>query len=99
MTPLQMVGLFLAAMLGGTLNAVAGGGSFITFPVLVLTMVPPINANATSTVALWPGAVASAGAYRSALRTPRAQVALLVVMSLVGGFVGGGRYEFEQVTQ
>ena len=56
--------LFFAAGIAGTMNSVAGGGSFFSFPALIFTHVPPIPANATSTVALWPGSVASAGAYR-----------------------------------
>jgi len=55
--------LFFAAMLGGLLNSVAGGGGFIAFPALLFTGVNPINANATNTVALWPGTLASVGAY------------------------------------
>src|SRR6266516_3588740 len=58
MTFLQGFILFIAAILGGALNSVAGGGSFITFPSLILTGVLPIHANATSTVALCPGSVA-----------------------------------------
>ncbi len=79
--------LFVAALLGGALNAVAGGGSFIAFPALVFTGVPPIMANATNTVALWPGSVASVGAYRVELRTAPHR-ALLAVASLIGG-IGG----------
>jgi uncharacterized protein len=55
--------LFFAAMGGGLLNSVAGGGGFIAFPALLFTGVNPINANATNTVALWPGTLASVGAY------------------------------------
>ena len=55
--------LFFAAMAGGLLNSVAGGGGFIAFPALLFTGVNPINANATNTVALWPGTLASVGAY------------------------------------
>jgi len=51
-TIVQGVALFVAAMLGGALNSVAGDGSFLTFPMLVFSGVPSINANATSTVAL-----------------------------------------------
>ena len=50
-------------MAGGVLNSVAGGGGFIAFPALLFTGVNPINANATNTVALWPGTLASVGAY------------------------------------
>lgn len=53
-----------AALLAGIMNAVAGGGSFVTFPALVFTGVPSIIANASSTVALFPGSLASAWAYR-----------------------------------
>ena len=58
--------LFIAAagVLGGAMNAVAGGGSFVTLPVLVAAGVPSLNANATNTVALVPSALASAFAYR-----------------------------------
>lgn len=80
--------LFLAALMAGVMNSVAGGGSFFSFPALLLAGVPPIPANATSTVALWPGTMASAGAYRSKLpRSPRILVPL-VLSSLVGGFLG-----------
>ncbi|HEV2581873.1 MAG TPA: sulfite exporter TauE/SafE family protein [Ktedonobacteraceae bacterium] len=89
MTLPQAIILFIAAMLGGTLNAVAGGGSFISFPALIFTGVPPIQANATSTVALWPGSVASVGAYRKELAAlNRVVVLLLGVTSLVGGVLG-----------
>ncbi len=70
------------------LNAVAGGGSFLTFPALVFAGVPPVNANATSTVALWPGTVASAGAYRDEFDTQRRTPLLLGGVSVIGGVVG-----------
>ncbi len=80
--------LFFAAALGGALNSVAGGGSFIAFPALLFTGVPAIRANATNTVALWPGSVASAGAYRKELQAARPLLLLLCSVSLLGGFVG-----------
>jgi uncharacterized protein len=80
--------LFLAAALAGMLNSVAGGGSFVSFPALIFTGVLPIPANATSTVALWPGSIAALGAYRKRLpRTVRVLVALSLA-SLVGGMLG-----------
>ncbi len=88
MTVAQAIVLFIAAILGGTLNAVAGGGSFIGFPALIFTGVPPIQANATNTVALWPGSVASVGAYRSVLNTQRKQLVVLGAASIVGGVIG-----------
>jgi uncharacterized membrane protein YfcA len=89
MTVPQIILLFVAAILGGTLNAVAGGGTFITLPTLIFTGVLPINANATSTIALWPGSVASMSAYRKELMTQnRTVVIVLAVTSLIGGILG-----------
>lgn len=86
---LQFCLLFVAAILGGALNSVAGGGSFIAFPALIFTGVPPINANATNTVALWPGSVASTGAYRKELaQQQRSVLIVLSGMSLIGGVLG-----------
>ena len=83
-----IVFLFLAAALGGALNSVAGGGSFIAFPALLFTGVPPIPANATNTIALWSGSAASGGAYRSRLDVPRRVMIPLLTASLTGGLVG-----------
>ncbi len=81
--------LFIAAMLGGTLNSVAGGGSFITVPSLIFAGVLPVQANTTSTVALWPGSVASITAYRQELaKLNRVVILTLGVTSLVGGILG-----------
>lgn len=82
------IALFVAAILGGALNAVAGGGTFITLPTLIFTGVMPVNANTTSTVALWPGAVASVGAYRKELATQRRSLLFLGSTSLIGGVLG-----------
>ena len=49
----QAIFLFFAAVIGGTLNAVAGGGTFLSFPALLATGVPAVQANATNTVAAW----------------------------------------------
>jgi len=80
--------LFVAGVLGGALNSVAGGGSFIAFPALLFTGVPPIPANATNTIALWTGAAASGGAYRKRLDAPRRVLLPLLTASLVGGVAG-----------
>lgn len=89
MTLLHALLLLCAAILAGTLNSVAGGGSFIGFPSLVSVGVPSISANATNTVALWPGSVAAAWAFRrELLRQNRALLLVLGATSLVGG-VGG----------
>ena len=80
--------LFVAAVLGGALNAVAGGGSFIAFPALIFTGVPAIPANATNTVALCTGLAFSGGAFRRHLKVSRAALMSLVSASVAGGVVG-----------
>jgi hypothetical protein len=80
--------LFLAALLGGALNSVAGGGSFVTLPALLYAGITPIVANATSTLALWPGSVSSAIAYRHDIRIPKPALLLLGGASLIGGLFG-----------
>jgi len=80
--------LFLAALYAGAQNAVAGGGSFISFPTLLFTGVPAIPANATNTVALWTGLVFSGGAFRRHLRVEKLVLGVLVAISLIGGGIG-----------
>ena len=81
--------LFFAAVAGGIINSVAGGGGFICFPALLFSGVPPINANATNTIALWPGTAASIVAYRHELRQQdRHTILPLAVSSVVGGTIG-----------
>ncbi|MCA3011568.1 MAG: sulfite exporter TauE/SafE family protein [Myxococcaceae bacterium] len=77
-----------SAFLAGAINAIAGGGTLLTFPALVFTGTAPLPANATSTVALWPGAVASAWGYRGVFSEERRALVPLVAVSLVGGLVG-----------
>ena len=88
MTLEQAIFLLIAGALGGALNSVAGGGSFVAFPALLFVGVPPIPANATNTIALWTGAAASGSAYRSRLNTPRRVLVPLILASLVGGLGG-----------
>jgi uncharacterized protein len=85
-----VAGLILvgAAFAAGALNSVAGGGTFLTFPSLLLAGVPPIEANATSTVALWPGSAASAVAYREELAHERRVLLVLGAASIAGGLAG-----------
>ncbi len=80
--------LFGAAFLGGLLNSVAGGGGFICFPALLFTGIPPINANATNTVALWPGTVAATAAYRGSFPNSRKIVVPLTLTGIAGSLVG-----------
>jgi uncharacterized protein len=84
----QAMFLFAAGALGGALNAVAGGGSFVAFPALLFTGVGPVAANATNTLALWVGVTASGGAYRKHLNISKRVMIPLIVTSIVGGLAG-----------
>jgi uncharacterized protein len=78
-----------AGFVAGAMNAVAGGGTFVTLPTLTLAGLPPTVANASSTVALFPGTLASSWAYRDDVR-PLEGVATgpLLTLSLAGGVIG-----------
>lgn len=81
--------LLVAAFTAGALNAVAGGGSFLTLPALVFTGVPPVVANATGTVALLPGYMAGAWGFKDDMQSPPGlSMKQVVALSLVGGSVG-----------
>src|SRR5260221_12595945 len=84
----QAILLFFGAAIAGTFNAVAGGGSFVSFPLLLFTGVPAVEANATNTVALWPGLAACTGGYLKRLDTPARLLIPLLVTSLAGGWLG-----------
>lgn len=88
MTPIEAVGLFAAAFGAGVLNSVAGGGQFLTFPMLIFTGVPAIQANATSSVAVWPGTVAATIGYRRELRQQRQLLVPMAAASVIGGILG-----------
>ena len=77
------------AFLAGGMNAMAGGGTFFSFPALLAAGIPPVTANASNTVGLCPASLVSAWAYRhEALRHGRWAL-LLMVLSLIGGICGG----------
>lgn len=80
--------LFLAAALGGALNAVVGGATFVIFPALVFAGVPAVQANATSSVVVWPGALAGVFAYREDINLSRSLLLALGVAGFGGGAVG-----------
>jgi uncharacterized membrane protein YfcA len=82
------VTLFLAAALGGALNAVVGGATFVIFPALVFAGVPAVQANATSSVVVWPAALAGVYAYREDINLGRSLLLALGVASFAGGAVG-----------
>jgi uncharacterized membrane protein YfcA len=89
MHPRDAIVLFAAALAAGIANSLASGGSFISFPALLLTGAPAIEANATNTVALLPGTIASAGAYWEAMRPHRRLMLRLAPLGVVGGSIGG----------
>src|ERR1044072_7695796 len=80
--------IFVAAALAGMINAVAGGGTLITFPVLVWLGLDPKVANATSTVALWPGLFGGLFGYRSELENSSTILLRLGLTSVVAGGLG-----------
>jgi uncharacterized protein len=81
--------LAAAGLLAGAMNAIAGGGSFVTFPAMVLAGLPPVIANASSTVALFPGTMASSFAYRNDFAgAAPISLAILIPVSLAGGLAG-----------
>ncbi|MBN8473196.1 sulfite exporter TauE/SafE family protein [Sulfuritalea sp.] len=86
---LNVILLLAAAFGAGALNAVAGGGSFLTLPALVFTGMPPVAANATGTVALFPGYVSGALGFREDMEAlPGLSLRNLTILSLVGGALG-----------
>jgi uncharacterized membrane protein YfcA len=80
--------LTVAAFIAGVLNAVAGGGSFLLFPAMLGMKMLPIQANATNTVALWPGQLTSVAAYRDDIRSNRRLAWLMALAGLIGGSLG-----------
>jgi uncharacterized protein len=91
MTPLDLphaAGAFAAAFVAGAINSVAGGGTLVSFPTLIWLGLNSVTANATSTVAIWPGTVGSMLGYRRELRAAEPRFLALIGPSLVGGIVG-----------
>lgn len=76
------------ALLAGAVNSIAGGGTLLTFPALVALGIPPVVANATSTVALWPGAFGSMWGYRRELRGAQHWAVGFALPSIAGGALG-----------
>jgi uncharacterized membrane protein YfcA len=85
----QMGLIGVAAFLAGAMNSVAGGGTFFSFPALLAVGVPPIAANASNSVALWPASLSGAWAYRRELMRYRRYLIPMGVVSLLGGAGGG----------
>jgi uncharacterized membrane protein YfcA len=87
-TPGQLVALVASSSAAGVMNSMAGGGTILTFPALIFLGVPSVQANATSTVALLPGAATSMAAYRQEVGEHREWLKTLVVPSVLGGSLG-----------
>jgi hypothetical protein len=81
--------LMCAGALGGAANAIAGGGTFFTFPALLAAGVPPVSANATNSFAIWPGNAIALFSYRNELGKHRASLPWLLAAGLLGGGLGG----------
>jgi uncharacterized protein len=80
--------LVVGAFIAGVLNAVAGGGSFLSFPALLSMNILPVQANATNTVAIWPGQLTSIAAYWKDVRKNWGSACLMGLAGLLGGTVG-----------
>ncbi len=87
-TALYYIFLAFAAFLGGIVNSIAGGGSFLVFPSLLKAGLLPIEANATGTVSLWPGQVTSIAGYREDLKKNLRVVVPAAVVAAIGGLAG-----------
>lgn len=88
MSVLEYAGLLAAAFAAGAINAVAGGGSLISFPALIAAGYPSKTANVTNTVALWPGYVGGSYGYRGELSRQRGRLTALALPSILGALVG-----------
>ena len=88
MDAIRLSFVVIAAAIGGAINSIAGGGTLVTFPALVGLGIPAITANATSTVALWPGAIGSMYGYRHELAGARDWAVRFAIPSLIGGLIG-----------
>jgi uncharacterized membrane protein YfcA len=88
MDALEIVGLAVAAFVAGAINAVAGGGSLVSFPALLAAGYDAKAANVTNTVAIWPGTLGGSYAYRGEISRQRRRVAILLIPAIIGGLAG-----------
>ena len=79
---------FAAAFAAGAINSVAGGGTLISFPTLIWLGLNSVTANATNTVAIWPGSLGGMWGFRRELRTAHSRLLALILPSLIGGLAG-----------
>ena len=88
MLPVSYLVVFIAAFIAGAINSVAGGGTLVSFPALVWVGLPSTIANATSTVAIWPGSLGGVWGYRHDLHGLPKSTYALIIPSLIGGILG-----------
>jgi len=84
----HLAAAFGAGFFAGMINSVAGGGTLLSFPTLVWLGLPPVVANATNTVGIWPGSMGGAWGYRKELGRTEPRLLALVAPSLIGGILG-----------
>jgi len=89
MTPVDVLLIGAGGFAAGAVNAVAGGGTFFSFPALLAVGAPPVVANASNSVALWPGSLTGAWAYRRELARYKRYLLPMGIASLLGGVAGG----------
>jgi uncharacterized membrane protein YfcA len=89
LTPIQYGLVTIAAVAAGLINALAGGGSLITFPTLMAVGMPPVMANVTNTVALCPGYLGATLAQKKDLQGQQKRIKLLLPSAVIGGIIGG----------
>lgn len=89
MSPADALLVAGGAFVAGGMNAIAGGGTFFSFPALLASGVPPVMANASNTVALWPASLVSAWAYRKEAMKHGRWALVLAIVALFGGLTGG----------
>ena len=83
-----LMALFLAGIAAGVSNAIAGGGTFFTFPVFLAAGIPPVIANASNAIAVWPGHAMAAIGFRKELVKIREQLWMTLFLALLGGLFG-----------
>jgi uncharacterized protein len=88
MTVISVLVLFSAGLLSGIVNAIAGGGTFLTFGAMTLAGLPPISANATSSIVQFPGYITSALAYKREIAREWKAILILSAISVAGAFGG-----------
>jgi uncharacterized membrane protein YfcA len=85
---LRLLSLLAASVLGGAVNALAGGGTFLVFPAMLLAGIAPVTANATASFLLWPAGLASAWVYRKEIPNDPRLLSMMAVMSGIGAIAG-----------